>query len=305
MKRLLLVLLTLLITLSLFACDKVDIKLQKESFTYEYGEEISTDPSDYLSKEMNKEIIENTKIIIDKLDKVDGKEYVKVGTYKAVASYDGIEKDFTISVTDTVKPYFIDFKDELKTTVGTTDFYVAANYKAEDKVGSSTIPATISFDGNVDYKKAGSYKVTITATDENNNSISKEATIIVEEKKITTSSNGSQQSSNNKGTESSNNSSANIPSTPSNNGGNNSSSSGNSNGSSDSGSSSSSSSTPQVCVPGRWSGIGNSGFVTYSYDEAWDYAENNMPEGYGATIMSLYDSCGNEGWTVHWFEVTE
>ena len=51
--------------------------------------------------------------------------------------------------------------------------------------------------------------------------------------------------------------------------------------------------------------VGNSGFATYSMDEADDYVEKNLPLDHGATIISRHDSCGNEYWTVHWYELKE
>ena len=51
--------------------------------------------------------------------------------------------------------------------------------------------------------------------------------------------------------------------------------------------------------------VGNSGFACYDYDEAFDYAENNAPEDHGAAVLSCNDSCGNEYWTVHWYELRE
>jgi len=304
-KKLLLVIITALMMVSLVACNKVEIKLKKESFAFEYGEPIPTKADDYLAGDIDKSIIKETTITIEGLE--NETEVIDVGSYKATASYKNLQKEFTVTVEDTVCPEFIDFKYELKTTVGTTDFDVASYYKAEDKVGKATVPATISVEGSVDYNTAGSYKVTITASDENNNSISKDVIIIVEEKNVSTSSNGSQQSSSNKGNDSSSgNASSSVPSTPSNNGGGNNSSSSENSNSNGSNNSSNSSSKPQVCTPnGEWKMLGNSGFASYSYDEAWDYAENKAPENHGAAVVTIHDICGNEGWTVEWFELTE
>lgn len=304
-KKLLLVIITALMMVSLVACNKVEIKLKKESFTFEYGETIPTKADDYLAKDTDKSIVKDTIITIDGLEKEE--DVIDVGSYKATASYKNVQKEFTVTVEDTVSPEFIDFKDTLKTTVGNADFDVASNYEAVDPVGKDKIPATISVDGNVDVKKAGSYKVTITAKDKNNNSVSKDVTIIVEEKKVTTSSTGSQQSSSNKGNDSSSgNASSSVPSTPPSSGGSGSSSNNSSNGSNSSGNSSGSSSEPQVCTPnGEWKMLSNSGFACYDYEEAYEYSLNNMPDNHGAAIITTHDICGNEGWTVYWYELTE
>ena len=42
---------------------------------------------------------------------------------------------------------------------------------------------------------------------------------------------------------------------------------------------------------------------TRYFKEADEYVKNNTPENHGAAIMSTYDVCSNEGWTIQWFEL--
>lgn len=54
---------------------------------------------------------------------------------------------------------------------------------------------------------------------------------------------------------------------------------------------------------GQWTMVGNSGVAFYTEEEADEYVKNNTPENHGAAIMSTYDVCSNEGWTIQWFEL--
>lgn len=56
---------------------------------------------------------------------------------------------------------------------------------------------------------------------------------------------------------------------------------------------------------GQWISVGNSGVAFYTEEEADEYVKNNTPENHGAAIISTYDVCSNEGWTIQWFELRE
>lgn len=71
------------------------IKLKRNSFTYEYGEEISKDVADYVNA--NQSILESVKLDLSQVS-------TEVGTYQASIEYLGEKQSFQIQVVDTVKP---------------------------------------------------------------------------------------------------------------------------------------------------------------------------------------------------------
>lgn len=56
---------------------------------------------------------------------------------------------------------------------------------------------------------------------------------------------------------------------------------------------------------GQWTTLGNSGVAFYTEEEADEYVKNNTPENHGAMISNTYDVCGNEGWSIEWFELRD
>ena len=56
---------------------------------------------------------------------------------------------------------------------------------------------------------------------------------------------------------------------------------------------------------GQWTTLGNSGVAFYDYEEAYNYSLEHAPENHGAAITDTYDVCGNEAWTIEWFELRE
>ena len=150
----------------------------KDEVNVEYGNSISTNVADYLSEDIKNEdkekIIANTKVDILEDKKAEGKEYQSLGEYTVKFTYEDEVSEVKVTVSDTVKPVFKDFKDTVDTYKDVKiDF--TKTYKAED-LSSVTIT---SDDSQVDYTKEGSYKATVTATDESGNAEAKEVTINV------------------------------------------------------------------------------------------------------------------------------
>ena len=56
---------------------------------------------------------------------------------------------------------------------------------------------------------------------------------------------------------------------------------------------------------GQWTTLGNSGVAFYDYEEAYNFSLEHAPENHGAAITDTYDVCGNEAWTIEWFELRE
>ena len=156
----------------------------KEDVQVEFGTPISLNVADYLNnektdkEELNKILAETgLEIIGDK--KVDGKDYQPVGDYKVKLTYDKEEVEVTVSVKDTTKPIFKDFKETVDTYKDVkVDF--AKLFKADD-LSQVTITGD---DSKVDYTKEGSYKATVTATDSQKNTETKEITVNVKKPEI-------------------------------------------------------------------------------------------------------------------------
>lgn len=71
------------------------IKLKRNSFTYEYGEKISTNVADYVNA--NQSVLKNIKLDLSDVS-------TEVGTYQASIQYFEKKETFEINIVDTVKP---------------------------------------------------------------------------------------------------------------------------------------------------------------------------------------------------------
>lgn len=156
----------------------------KDDIKVEFGTPISTNVADYLNNEKTDKdeftkILAETKLEIIGDKKVENKDYQQIGDYKVKLTYDDEEVEVNVSVKDTTKPVFKDFKDTIDTYKDVkVDF--TKLFKAED-LSQVTITGD---DKNVDYTKEGSYKATVTATDEGKNTETKEVTINVKKPEI-------------------------------------------------------------------------------------------------------------------------
>lgn len=180
MKKLKLLLTSALIVSFLTGCSSEKMKLKTDTVTIEYGNNVSSDAKDYL---------DNTDKFLKEV-KIEGipeneseKEYPNVGEYELTLKKDKEEQKVKVSVKDTVAPTFTDVKDSYEVKYG--DKFDVNSIKAED-----LSKVELSLDGDVNYNKAGTYKVNVVAKDESGNETKKEISIIVkEEEKKETSSN--------------------------------------------------------------------------------------------------------------------
>lgn len=293
MKKLLVGAIATMMLLSVVGCGAATkLELQKETFTVEYGETISTSAKDYLKKDSEKEVIKNTKITVKKLENEKDKEYPAIGTYDATAKYQEESKSFKIEVEDTTAPTFKDLKESIEVEVGYSGDYKEF-FTAED-----LSEVTLSVNSKkVDSAAAGEYELTVTATDTSDNKTKETVKVVVKEKAT--------ESTEETTTEN------NVPSGGTTN-------TTTSSGSTSSGSSTSGSSggTSNVCVPGtpNPAEIGNSGLLLTpaQYDAFWDLWEND-PDGFAAkyggwwgfdAFTINFDTCGNPMtsiiWTINW-----
>lgn len=214
-----------------------ELVLLQDEIDLEYGIVLSEEAKDYVDVDKsNQEMLE--KAIVD-LSNVTMNEdgYAEVGEYVIKIVSGDKEYSIDLAVADTVAPTFKDGISEIKTAYASVPDYLSM-FKAED---GSDFEITVD-DSSVNYEKAGTYTIKVSAKDKyGNESILDNISVIVEEKEVAatnpsdnagnTGGNSSNQTPNNSG----NSNSSSSGSSGSNSG--NSSSSGN-NGSNNQGSSS-------------------------------------------------------------------
>lgn len=153
------------------------LKLQKEEITIEFGQPISTDSKTYLKKDVDKDIIKNTKVTY-KSNPVEGKEYDQVGDYTVKLKYKNKEKEVKVSVKDTTAPEFN------ATAIAGIETIEGVELKFNELITATDLSgAEVTFDtAGVDLKKAGTYTLSAVAKDKYGNESAKDIKITVKEK---------------------------------------------------------------------------------------------------------------------------
>lgn len=147
----------------------------------EYGENPSLKLDEYLT--MEQELLEGTMITVhgmkDELlieEPIKLEETLNIGDYYLVIT-DGNERiELLLSVRDTIVPKFVDFKDNLKFEEG-KDVDLTKLFKADDLTD-----VEIKIEGEVDFEKAGKYKIEVIAIDKGENVTKQECTVEITEK---------------------------------------------------------------------------------------------------------------------------
>ena len=164
--------------LILFIFTSNPIHLKEKTKTLEYGKTLSTNINDYIDTEQtNKDIVSDIKMDISKIKIEENKEYPAIGEYEIIFSYKDKEETLKLKVTDTTKPVFNDFKEEVKFT---RDCKPSAEefskmYTAED-LDSVTITVD---DSKVDYSKDGEYVATVKAIDGSKNEVTQDVKVVI------------------------------------------------------------------------------------------------------------------------------
>lgn len=164
--------------LILFIFTSNPIHLKEKTKTLEYGKTLSTNINDYIDTEQtNKDIVSDIKMDISKIKIEENKEYPAIGEYEIIFSYKDKEETLKLKVTDTTKPVFNDFKEEVKFT---RDCKPSAEefskmYTAED-LDSVTITVN---DSKVDYSKDGEYVATVKAIDGSKNEVTQDVKVVI------------------------------------------------------------------------------------------------------------------------------
>ena len=160
------------------------IILKSDVFTYELGEEISADVSDYLKDADSTKNINEYKIVTDDFDIVDktlviNKDVEKVGNYNINIVYKKLSKKVIIKIVDTTSPEFTTFEENIKIEQTSEEVDLINNFKATDL---SEVKITI--EGEYDLNKEGNYEINVIATDLSGNKSEKKSIITVYKKEV-------------------------------------------------------------------------------------------------------------------------
>lgn len=148
------------------------LELKKTKVNVEFGESISLDASDYLKKSVSEDIIKKTKVTYQE-DKVEGKDYDKVGRYTVRLTYKKEVAKVRVSVVDTKKPKF----NKINTFESIRDVEINwSDYIKATDLSEVTIEID---DSDVDIYNAGEYVLIATAKDESGNERKKEIKVVV------------------------------------------------------------------------------------------------------------------------------
>lgn len=155
------------------------IKLRRNSFTYQYGEDISTDVADYV--DANPEVLKNVQLDLSNVSK-------EVGTYQASIQYFDEKQTFEVVIVDTVKPKVQLKKVQWSVELGKTIQAKNLIEKIED-MSKTTVyfydEKTQQKTESKSYNVEGSYIEKIIVVDEHENqSAALRVKIVVEKNKV-------------------------------------------------------------------------------------------------------------------------
>lgn len=148
------------------------LDLKSKKIEVEYGEQISLDPTFYLKKSVDRDVIKRTKVTYES-DLEEGKKYDKIGRYTVKLSYEDEIAKVKVTVRDTKKPQFN--KVSAFETFTDVDIEWSQYINAEDL---SKTEVRID-DTDVDISTAGEYTLMAEAEDASGNKAEKEIKVTV------------------------------------------------------------------------------------------------------------------------------
>ena len=154
------------------------LKLKKDTVTVEFGQPISTEASTYLKKDVDKDIVKNTKVTY-KAKPVEGQEYDQVGDYTITLKHENKKKEVTVKIEDTTKPEFNATADAGIETIEGVELKFEELITATDLSGAEVTFENID---EVDLNKAGEYTLKAVAKDKSGNTAKKDIKVTVAEK---------------------------------------------------------------------------------------------------------------------------
>lgn len=149
-----------------------NLDLKSKKIEVEYGEQISLDPTFYLKKSVDRDVIKRTKVTYES-NLEEGKEYDKIGNYTVRLSYEDEVAKVRVTVRDTKKPKFN--KISAFETFTDVDIEWSQYINAEDL---SKTEVRID-DTDVDISTAGEYTLKAEAEDASGNKAEKEIKVTV------------------------------------------------------------------------------------------------------------------------------
>lgn len=147
------------------------LTLKDNIFTFEYGQEVPSDPAYYLLDETDPDVLSMTQLVLP--NSYYELEYPEVGKEKATIVWKDQQRDFTIIVKDSTPPEFISFEEEREMEPGT-------KYPDWEKLYEISDLSKCRLETEkVDVSKEGSYRIRLKAIDEYNNINEKTITVNV------------------------------------------------------------------------------------------------------------------------------
>lgn len=150
-----------------------DLVLKDKEMVIEYGQPLSSNALDYLNVDKsNKDAVNLAEIDFSGVKLAENKKYPSLGEHTIVIKSNDESHKVLISVKDTTKPAFKDFKEEVEFV---RDCKVSAEefskmFTAEDL---DTTTVTVD-DSKVDYAKEGEYTATVKAIDGSKNEVTQD-----------------------------------------------------------------------------------------------------------------------------------
>ena len=148
------------------------LDLKSKKIEVEYGEQISLDPTFYLKKSVDRDVIKRTKVTYES-DLEEGKEYDKIGRYTVRLSYEDEVAKVKVTVRDTKKPRF----NKISAFETFTDVYSEwSQYISAEDLSKTEVRID---DTDVDISTAGEYTLKAEAEDASGNKAEKEIKVTV------------------------------------------------------------------------------------------------------------------------------
>lgn len=141
------------------------IILKKEEFTYELGEKISADVSNYIKDADSIKNITEYKIVTDDFKIVDKKLVINndkptVGDYNINIVHKNVSKKVIIKIVDTTSPEFTTFEENIKIEQTSEEVDLIKYFEATDLT-----EVKITIDGEYDLTQEGDYDINVIATE--------------------------------------------------------------------------------------------------------------------------------------------
>lgn len=150
-----------------------DLVLKDKEIVIEYGQPLSSNALDYLNvDESNKDAVNLAEIDFSGVKLAENKKYPCLGEHTVVIKSNDESHKVLISVKDTTKPKFKDFKTEVEFVrdCKPTAEEFSKMFLADD-VDTTTISVN---DSKVDYSKEGEYTATVKAIDGSKNEVTQD-----------------------------------------------------------------------------------------------------------------------------------